>query len=170
MKRGVVWGSLLSYGLVIAALTLLKTHYRIGHLWSQHRQHVRSLELIPLDMIVYARSWFEPAFEYSGNVAFFVPLGLLLAVLLEGREHPVRAATLAGFCASLAIEATQFALAIGRTDIDDLWCNTLGAFLGAWLATKAGTRWQPVWVWFAILLEAVFAVVVAVFGRFGAAA
>lgn len=63
------------------------------------------------------------------NVALFVPIGLGLALWRRwgpGRTIPV------GFLVSVAVEAAQYVLPLGRAvDVDDVVLNTIGAALGA---------------------------------------
>jgi glycopeptide antibiotics resistance protein len=66
-----------------------------------------------------------------GNVAMFVPVGALLAWLLQ--RWRVVSATVIGVGLSVGIELTQ--LSLGRVgDIDDVILNSAGALLGAVLA------------------------------------
>lgn len=69
--------------------------------------------------------WLNPLL----NVAVFVPLGVLLPLAARPfrRWHWTLAA---GTGASLVIEALQYILRRGSADVDDLFCNTLGAMLG----------------------------------------
>lgn len=70
------------------------------------------------------------AFVHSmrvGNVAMFVPLGLLLPLRWSALTVPKALA--AGICMDLVIEVVQ--PAFGRSfDMEDLLCNTLGILLG----------------------------------------
>ena len=66
------------------------------------------------------------------NAVMFAPFGFLLPVLWRGcRKWSVT--TLAGFLLSLTIEVLQM-FCFRATDVDDLLMNTLGAFLGYFLA------------------------------------
>ena len=127
------WPITLGYALVIFALTTLKSFFQIGYLWDPANQRVRELHLIPLENWFTASSWFGPLFDTLGNLAFFVPLGWMLAMRLGWR-----ASVLLGALYSLAIEVTQFAFALGRTDVSDLIFNAAGTALGVLLA-----RWLP---------------------------
>jgi glycopeptide antibiotics resistance protein len=76
--------------------------------------------------------------EVVENVLIFVPLGIYISVLWNewsfGRKTLTIAAT------SVALEIIQFASAIGRADITDVLCNTLGGLVGIGiyeLATKS---------------------------------
>lgn len=63
------------------------------------------------------------------NVAVFVPWGILLPLLFR-QKRPLLNVTLTGFLLSLVIESTQYFTGRGCFDLDDLFTNTLGAFLG----------------------------------------
>ncbi|MGP6174152.1 VanZ family protein [Corynebacterium sp. A21] len=152
--------TLSAFALVVLALTTLKSFFTIGLLWKPENQKVRSLELIPLEDIFTATTWFAPVFDYLGNFSFFVPLGMLTAILLG----PVRGRLLkvAGLAAlfSLTIELTQFGFELGRTDVDDLMFNTLGGLFGAWLASLGGRKWHTLLTILAGLAVLAFAVLV----------
>lgn len=72
----------------------------------------------------------------GGNVLCFVPLGALLS-----RHRPELGRTLrAAFGIVLAVELTQYFTTLGYFDIDDIFFNLLGVFLG-WLCFRlAGTK------------------------------
>ena len=72
-----------------------------------------------------------------------------------------------GFGLSLMLEVCQYAFALGRTDIDDLIFNTVGALIGAVLARLCGERLFPVWRWLALAAAAVFLVLVILGPRLG---
>ena len=63
-----------------------------------------------------------------GNVAIFVPLGFLGAMVRKRRSF-IRT-SLDGFLFSLLVEIFQFVAKVGRFDVDDLILNTIGAMLG----------------------------------------
>lgn len=120
----------------MVALTTLKAFFQIGYLWKPENQRVRELHLVPFDEFS-GTSWFAPLFEYAGNTAFFIPFGLLVFTLCRS----VKVSTAWGFALSLTLETAQYAFALGRTDIDDLLFNTLGALIGAAIALS--TRNPP---------------------------
>ena len=81
---------------------------------------------------------------------------------------PLRKKTAAwGLGLSLVLEVCQYVFALGRTDIDDLLFNTLGALIGAAFARLCGERLFPVWRWLALAAAAVFLVLVILGPRLG---
>ena len=86
------------------------------------------------------RAWREAWNHYSVkkmanvmlNIAMFIPLGFLLPLAWEKfRKWYLSVPT--GFAASLAIELIQLLTHRGVCDVDDLFCNTLGAAIGYFL-------------------------------------
>ena len=161
--RRLTWLALGVYTAVMLALTMLKAFYRIGHLWDPAVHRHRELRWVPFDDLVHADGWFAPLFDYLGNIAFFVPFGVLVFMLLAD----VRRTVLVGLLTSVTIEVSQYVFALGYSDVDDLLMNTLGAFLGALVARLCGPRWQPVWIGLALTAGAVFAVLVGLGERLG---
>lgn len=165
--RRLVAVAVFGYAMVIVALTTLKAFFQIGYLWKPENQHARELMLIPFEMARRSTTWFGPVFDYVGNIAFFVPMGMLLFVAWYQRTRPVLKTVLVAVGLSLSVETVQYVFELGRTSLDDLWCNALGAFIGAWFAKACGPRFHKVWVWLAIALTAVFAVLVGLGERLG---
>ena len=89
---------------------LSKAFYRIGYLWNPANQRRRGLSLIPFDELRSTHSWFGPVFEFGGNIAFFVPFGILIYVLLYrmGGQHPIRNTVIIGAFASILMETAQY--------------------------------------------------------------
>lgn len=89
------------------------------------------------------RAWREAWNNFSAknwgnvllNVALFVPLGFFLPLLFKGGRKWYVTVT-AGFGTSALIELVQLALCRGICDVDDLFCNGLGAIIG-YLAVMA---------------------------------
>lgn len=66
------------------------------------------------------------------NIALFAPVGFMLAALSGGSTaiRRILIATLGGLILTAAVEGSQYIFHIGLTDFDDLFNNTLGAFIG----------------------------------------
>ena len=80
----------------------------------------RSLNLIPF-------AWANTS-EMIANFVAFIPFGMMLGVNIKHVAYRYKIGLIFAF--SLAVEITQFALAIGVTDITDLIMNTLGGSTG----------------------------------------
>lgn len=78
--------------------------------------------------IRYLGFWQPFYINFLGNIILFMPIGFLLPLLFKRMEFFLFT-VIVGFCISLFIEIMQ--LPQNRSsDVDDLWLNTLGAFLG----------------------------------------
>lgn len=138
--------TLVGYAAVIVALTTLKAFYTIGLLWKPENQRVRELRLVPFGIVTDSSTTFGWVFDILGNLAFFVPFGILLMILSGRWWWTVGIAAVF----SLGIEVSQYIFSLGRTDVTDLICNTAGAAVGAWIAcwfSRNATwsrRWQTV--------------------------
>lgn len=90
------------------------------------------LILTPFAAIVAARQQSEFYREMLMNVFLFFPLGLTLSNALPQKWHRwVRIAltTPVGCILSAGIECAQYRYALGMAEVDDVICNTLGAFM-----------------------------------------
>lgn len=98
------------------------------------------------------------------NIAMFGPLGFLLP-LLNNRYRKWYLSIPVSLLASLSIETFQLIFSSGVFDVDDLFCNTLGAVMG-YLAIMLvlsmfngkGKRLKPVIVYVCLLLIPIFAI------------
>lgn len=160
-------GALLAYGAVVVALTMLKAFFVIGLLWRPEVQRGRSLELVPFALFRDSATWFGPLFDGLGNLAFFVPLGVLLYILLDGRKRALVVVVLSGAATSAVIETLQYVFALGHSDVTDLLFNATGALVGGLIARLCGRRLYPVWIGLALATAAVFAVLVILGPRLG---
>lgn len=83
-----------------------------------------------------AATWSTGYFaEIAFNVAMFVPLGVLAALLLPRRAWPL--AVLAGVAATTAIELAQLPMPDRVSDPRDLVANSAGALIGVVLVLAA---------------------------------
>ena len=158
--------ALVGYGAVVVALTMLKAFFVIGLLWRPESQRGRSIEWMPLALYRDSPTWFGPLFDYLGNMAFFIPIGIVTYILLEHRRRAV-GLVVVGLTLSAAIETLQYVLALGHSDVSDLLFNTAGVLVGAVIARLCGRRLYPVWIGLALGAAAVFAVLVVLGPRLG---
>ncbi len=94
----------------------------------------RSLNLVPLRDLADQLSDGRVIEQFGGNLLVFAALGFLLPVRFAWFTRSYRV-LLVGACASIVVEAVQFALAIGRhSSVDDVLLNATGAYLAAQLS------------------------------------
>ena len=89
---------------------------------------VRALRLVPLQTTLEelrAGAW-PFAYHAAGNMIWFVPLGMILS-----RRRTIWQTLAIGAAVSLGLEAMQWMLGTGVSDVDDVLLNALGALLGA---------------------------------------
>ncbi|SDO11202.1 VanZ like family protein [Psychrobacillus sp. OK028] len=78
--------------------------------------------------IVYLGFWQPFYINFLGNIILFMPIGFLLPLLFKRMEFFIFPVVV-GLCISLFIEIMQIPQS-RSSDVDDLWLNTLGAWLG----------------------------------------
>ena len=151
-----LWLAFLGYLIIVIYATMLR--------WSGFFHREWNLHLF--------RAWREAWNNFSAknwanvllNVAMFGPLGVLLPLLGKHfRKWYVALPT--GFGVSLAIELLQLAMGRGICDVDDLFCNTLGAAIGYFIVMtilslwgSKGKRAKPVLVYGSLALSLLLAV------------
>ena len=86
------------------------------------------IEYLPL--LKYNFSYF--VYLFFGNIVWFIPLGFFLVFF---KNLSIKKVLLIGFCLSLFIEIMQYILSTGISEFDDLILNSIGTFVGAYLAT-----------------------------------
>lgn len=118
--KAVCWLILAGYLTVVAYATLQRADFGYRS-WNLH----------------LFRGWREAWNDFSAknwanvllNVAMFLPLGVLLPLIWKQFRKWYLAIPVS-FGLSLAIELVQLATGRGMFDVDDLFCNTLGAAIG----------------------------------------
>lgn len=93
-------------------------------------------EVILTPFATFAAARIQPEIyrEMLMNVFLFFPLGLTFSNALPRRWHRwgrITLTTLVGCALSAGIEYTQYRYALGMAEVDDVICNTLGAFIGS---------------------------------------
>lgn len=92
------------------------------------------LILTPFAALTAARVQPELYREMLMNIFLFFPLGLTLSNALPQKWHRwgrIILTTFVGCILSAGIEYTQYRYALGMAEVDDVICNTLGAFIGS---------------------------------------
>lgn len=90
--------------------------------------------LTPFQFIHTAKEQPEAYRSALMNVFLFSPLGLTLSNALPQKWHRwgrIALTTLVGCAISAGIEYAQYRYALGMAEVDDVICNTLGAFIGS---------------------------------------
>lgn len=98
------------------------------------KRQVTEREIILIPFYSFYEAIGQPEFYRSMlmNVFLFVPIGLTVPFVLLDKVHKqVSRSVLFGFGLSIGIEVIQFAFCLGRAEVDDVICNTLGTFIGS---------------------------------------
>lgn len=105
------------YVLVLIWIILFKLHFSLAEM-----DRVRNINLIPFEgfAVIGANEFY--------NIIFFIPFGIYICMLKNKWSFIIKVIII--FCFSLSFEIFQFIFALGRTDITDLLCNTLGGITG----------------------------------------
>ena len=120
------WGNLILAALMTAAILYATLFSRA--------EGGTGLILTPFAALTAARIQPEIYREMLMNVFLFFPLGLTLSNALPRKWHRwlrIILTTFVGCAFSAGIEYAQYRYALGMAEVDDVICNTLGAFLGA---------------------------------------
>ena len=120
------WGNLVLMLLMTAAILYATLFSRA--------EGSTGLILAPFASLTAARVQPELYREMLMNVFLFFPLGLTLSNALPRKWHRwgrIALTTLVGCVLSAGIEYAQYRYALGMAEVDDVICNTMGAFLGA---------------------------------------
>ncbi len=104
-----------SYIFLLIWLVLFKLEIQIPH-------RPRGWNLIPF----YTESAISLLWDVALNVCAFIPMGIYMKMM---QASPLKI-VLGGAAVSLAFELTQFAFAMGISDVTDLITNTLGTAVG----------------------------------------
>jgi|SRR5919108_3507811 glycopeptide antibiotics resistance protein len=130
-----------AYGAAVVSVTLFPIPVQ-GSILPWEREfgglHSNFVPFIGLGEMITSQPLEISTRQIAGNIAMFVPFGLLLPLLW--RDVRIRRVLLAAALASIAIEGSQFLIssAIGfsykMTDVDDVLLNSLGAVIGYGLA------------------------------------
>ena len=87
--------------------------------------------VIPFYSLVLAKENEEIYRSMLMNILFFEPLGLALPFVLSDKFRKKAVMTIVfGFLLSAVIEIIQYVFHLGRAEVDDAICNTLGCAIG----------------------------------------
>lgn len=124
---------LVTYLLLLLFLTVFRGRYyfpwQLQFHWHRPLQYVNWTPLVETLKLRQGLTQFDFYYQSLGNIAWFVPFGVLVPTLMRGRARVIRTILLGSFL-SFGIEAMQFLLMTGVSDIDDWLFNTTGTILG----------------------------------------
>lgn len=110
-------------------------------LWKLEVPYVGAGELRQIKLVPFVSSACNGASapsEVVANVLLFIPFGFYLGLLTPAWPWWKTAGTIAG--ASLAVEVSQYVLAVGSSDVTDVITNTVGGLAGLGLPALARRR------------------------------
>lgn len=120
----------MAYLVVLIRIVLFK-QVTLYNLFAAIGSMERTISIIPfkslLDMINNNISVTRILENILGNIAIFIPFGLLLPIVQKDKSKKI---ILYGLITSALIEIIQYVFALGSSDIDDLMLNTLGTVIG----------------------------------------
>lgn len=120
------WGNLVLVFLITAAILYATLFSRA--------EGSTGLILTPFASLTAARVQPELYREMLMNIFLFFPLGLTLSNALPQKWHRwlrIALTILVGCILSAGIEYAQYRYALGMAEVDDVICNTMGAFIGS---------------------------------------
>ena len=91
--------------------------------------------------LVYAPSRLDFFYNSFGNILCLVPFGILFPIVFSKKQSFLKTVLL-GMLLSIGIEALQFLLETGVSDIDDVFFNTCGAILGYLIYRLFRKKWM----------------------------
>ncbi|WP_155286102.1 VanZ family protein [Lacticaseibacillus zhaodongensis] len=134
-----------AYVLLVWFLTVFRgTYYYPWQLvWHLHRSLtvINWQPLVETLKLTQGATMFDFYYQSFGNIAWFVPFGLLAPGLMRRKRRMLRTIVF-GSLMSLAIETMQFFLITGITDIDDWIFNTIGVVLGYLVFAILAAFWR----------------------------
>ena len=117
---------------------------KMGRTYSERAYHYN---LVPLKEIArFVKYWRVLGMKavllnILGNVAAFLPFGFFLPVIWERTRHWYVTVILS-FSMSLFVETMQLVGKVGSFDVDDLFLNTIGGFVGYIIFALARGVWE----------------------------
>ena len=106
------------YCVLLVWMILFKLQFSLNSL-----DKIRNINFIPFYYENNVSFHFREVIE---NVIIFIPLGIYLKMIGIDNKKTI----LFGFAVSLLLEASQYVLSVGASDITDVITNTLGALIG----------------------------------------
>ena len=122
-----IWIIAVIYIAVLLKITVFRADFLEHKLFSNgYLQYIPFLNYIH---IMGDGRWLYFLYLFGGNIAWFMPLGFLLPILMRSCGTFAKILS-SGFLLSLTIEFLQFVFGTGISELDDVILNTLGTMLG----------------------------------------
>ncbi|MFH0411913.1 VanZ family protein [Corynebacterium sp. L4756] len=145
---------------VIALVTLGKPFIDIPGVVNSSAHAIRSVDFQLFDGFDRPTYWYAPWTNSIGNVLLFMPFG----AAIFARTRSFVTAVLLSLFASVGIEITQYVFALGYSDIDDVFFNTLGGVAGAGAMALLPRREHAGWMRLTAILLTILLAGMAVLG------
>ncbi|MFD1418710.1 VanZ family protein [Companilactobacillus keshanensis] len=132
------------YVLLLFALTVFRDGYFIWQFkfyWHRPLSQINIKPMVETLKLVGGKSLVDFIYNLYGNIFWFIPMGFFLPAL--NIKKGFFKVILTGMLISVSIEAMQFVLNTGVTDIDDVIFNTVGTVVGYllyWICFKVKKR------------------------------
>lgn len=120
------------YFILLLMLTTFRDTYFPWQLTFNFHRSLSDVNLVFMKetvKLVHGTSLLDFFYNSLGNIAWFIPYGFLMPILLR-RRYCFWKVTLLGTLTSIGIETLQFVLMTGVSDIDDVFFNALGTVVG----------------------------------------
>ncbi|MFC6323612.1 VanZ family protein [Companilactobacillus baiquanensis] len=132
------------YVLLLFALTVFRDGYFIWQFkfyWHRSFSDINFSPLVETIKLASGKSLVDFIYNLYGNIFWFIPMGFFIPAL--GIKRNFLKVLIMGALISVSIEAMQFILNTGVTDIDDVIFNTIGTAIGFllyWVCYKVKKR------------------------------
>lgn len=115
-----IYGMIILYVVIVFVITI----------WTREVGDTYKTQLVLLNGLWQAEHLGRAAVRDLLNLVFFIPMGFLSAWACRGRYKLLKA-SLMSLALSLSVEICQLAGKFGTFDVDDIFFNVLGGFIGA---------------------------------------
>ncbi|MGR3742206.1 VanZ family protein [Companilactobacillus sp. DQM5] len=122
----------MAYILLLFFLTVFRAQYFPWEIHFILNRPLSSINFVPLVQtfkLASGASIIDFLYNFYGNILWFIPLGIFVPSLRK-KNTSLLQMTLIGATLSVTIEALQFLLMSGISDIDDVIFNVLGVIIG----------------------------------------
>lgn len=120
------------YIFLLYSLTVFRDGYFIWQFkfyWNRPLSDINFTPFVETFKLLRGKSIVDFLYNLFGNIVWFVPMGFFIPALGK-KNRGFGRVVLIGALISLSIEAFQFVLQTGVTDIDDVISNTIGTVIG----------------------------------------